>query len=248
MKIDEITRTRRQTDIKFDEPAAGAGPVARAQHHNVDQARPGPKRRVRMKMPDVSIGMPTGEIDDVVSDDQARANAAGAPEFSIRTPGYGAATPPPPNPDNLPATISTGLRAMPGEHDLPDFDPNWLKVKHLPGMMLRQIRAVGRQVFGQFTDYPLEEIEMMSTITHPDADVKRVMKWVSVNGIKDDEASIDLEQTFRGYGAADVQLWRTEKADYLIMRDLGGHYVYTWPGGRGGRLNDPKRLRIDHAR
>ena len=146
----------------------------------------------------------------------------------------GAVPEPPRNPQNLPAVVSRAL-VQAGQGD---FNPEWIMVRHLPGYMQNAIRALGRQVFRQFTETPVEDIQVMTTLTHSQADVQRMFAFIRRNAVRDDVARIDFQQVVPGYDA-DVQLWRMMGYEFLLVRDFAGYYVYGWPGGRGTRLDAP---------
>lgn len=180
----------------------------------------------------MAAGMNTAGIADEI--DNAEAARRRGPAIA----GY---EPVPPNPENLPAIISREL-VVNGEED---FNPNWIKVRDLPGYMQTAIRALGRQIFRQFTDYPIEDIQMMCTLTHSEADVKRMTAFIRRHGMRDDEARIELTHIMPGF-ETDVQLWRLAGEEFLLTRDIGGYYIYGWPGGRGVHLpkpEQPRRLR-----
>lgn len=162
---------------------------------------------------------------DVLSDDEARA-IAGVTEGVEE----------PRTPQNLPAVIQTAV-AVSGERLIV---PEWHMVRHLPGYLQQPIRALGRQVFGQFTDTPVEDIQTVTTLTNDVEEVKGLMGWISRNGIRDDQAEMDFEGTIPDYKAF-VQVWNVSDYTFLLVRDFAGHYVYGWPGGRGVHLEHEAR-------
>lgn len=161
---------------------------------------------------------------DVVSDADALRNAGPAVDavdgIEPRTP------------QNLPAIIQTAI-AVSGDNSV---TPQWHMVRHLPGYLREPIRAMGRQVFAQFTETAVEDIQTVTTLSNREEEVKALMGWISRNGIRDDRAEMDFEQTMPGY-KADVQVWSAEEYTFLLVRDFAGHYVYGWPGGRGVHLD-----------
>lgn len=136
-----------------------------------------------------------------------------------------------PNPENLPAVISTAITAS-GD-DL--IVPEWHQVQNLPGYAASAIRQIGRMVFGQFTDTPIDHIQTVTTLTNDTNEVKALMHWISKNGIRDDRAEFDFGPMMV---QADVQLWNVENYSFLLVKDPYGHYVYGWPGGRGVHLEE----------
>jgi hypothetical protein len=113
-----------------------------------------------------------------------------------------------------------------------NLNPKWLRISDLPGYMQQAIRAMGRHVFSQFTKTNIEEIDILSTITHDEIEVRAVMSWVSKNGIRDDQAKMDFSRFMTGV-FANVQVWSTQDHTWLIVQDHAGYYVYRWTGGRG---------------
>jgi len=143
---------------------------------------------------------------------------------------------------NLPAVIRHEV-ALAGDVRL---DPEWHQVKQLPGYFQNAIRGLGRSVFRQFTDAPLEDMQVLTTLgnINPEHDVVGMMTWIRRNGARDDSANIDFDRIMPGY-QADVSLWRTADYSFLLVRDFAGHYIYGWGGGRGVHLAGPReRLRL----
>lgn len=131
------------------------------------------------------------------------------------------------NSENLPAVIRKDLVV-----NDQDFDPKWIMVKDLPGYYQRPIKALGRQIFSQFTNTPIEKIQVLSTLTNSESDVRKMMAFISRRGIKDDTAIIDFDDIMPGV-QADVQLWKMTGFEFLLVKDMMGYYIYAWPGGRG---------------
>jgi hypothetical protein len=154
------------------------------------------------------------------------------------------ADPEPPQPENLPANISK-------EVSHPDFNPEWMKVKQLPGYMVTQLKTISKQIFQGIL--PIEnfgEMNFISTLTHPEDEVKVVAKWVKEHAYKDDDAFFDVE-VIPGYQVR-AQLYRTNNYNFFIAKDWmgdeeAGHYVYMWEQGRGtevgGSTGKEKRIR-----
>jgi hypothetical protein len=169
---------------------------------------------------------------DHISDEQARARS-GLNHIEM-TEGV---TPEVPNPENLPAVINqamtqSGVRT-----------PEWTMVRDLPGYMANSIRVLGRQVFNQFTDTPVEDIQAVTTLTHSDIEVRSLMSWIRKNGVCDDSAHMDFDNVMPGY-TAKTRLWKVKDYDFLLVEDMGGKYVYGWPGGRGVHLDNQPAPRI----
>lgn len=144
----------------------------------------------------------------------------------------------PRNPENLPAVIGQAV-AESGDGMIV---PQWHMVRHLPGYLQQPIRALGRMVFRQFTDTPVEDIQTCTTLSNRVDEVKALMGWISRNGIRDDQAEMDFEGTIPDY-KAETQVWNVQGYTFLLVKDFAGHYVYGWPGGRGVHLeHEPRPL------
>ena len=139
--------------------------------------------------------------------------------------------PVPPTTENLPALIS---RAVQVDHG--GFTPKWMQVKQLPGYQFSQIRRLGRAVFSSFTKTALEDMQILSTVTNKEIEVRAMMAWIRKNGIRDDEALLS-------FGAVDAQtgLWKTKDYTFLVVRDFSGYHVFGWAGGRGVALKNDAR-------
>jgi hypothetical protein len=245
------TKTGDKTGLDFDlMPHLDKGAVATTGAGRDVRSLPGKKTR-RRKSVNVAadVGAEAGrhfgslsqhDMPDEIDDEEARRRAGLDDPNMDDTIG---AEPVPPTTENLPAVIRTEVEKTGGK-----IFPEWRQIKHLPGYIQQPIRALGRAVFGQFTDTPIEDIQMIGTIggLNPDRDVAGMMKWIERHGVRDDAANIDFSQIMPGY-RADVSLWRTEDYSFLLVSDFGGKYIYAWAGGRGFRMGDEpanrKRLR-----
>jgi hypothetical protein len=137
-------------------------------------------------------------------------------------------------PENLPAVISTAISAS-GDSKL---NPEWHMVKNLPNYQMKAgIRQLGKMLFGSFTDTPIDEIQVLSTLSNPETDVKAMAHWITRNGVRDDVSEIDFSQIIPGY-KADIQLWSVSGFQFMICKDQFGFYLYGWPGGRGVHLGN----------
>jgi hypothetical protein len=245
------TRTR-QSDPTFD-PNLNQPPVPQ-NTPGEPPARPGSVRQPGDEQPP-NINVPLSPqaqghlgdlsgsgIGDEISDEEAARRAGLHPQMTPSP----SDQPEPPPPENLPAVIRSELMAH-GDKEFQDpaFNPKWIQVKHLPGYLQSAIRGLGRAVFSQFTDTPIEDIQVLSTLSNPTYDVKKMMAFIRKNGVRDDSAEIDFEPVMPGYSAK-TQLWRMVGYDFLLVKDLMGYYIYSWPGGRGvhvGQAPEPRRLR-----
>jgi len=169
---------------------------------------------------------------DVISDEEA-ARIAGYGDDAFADEGI----PEPRTPEMLPAVISRAV-AETGDGLV---HPQWHMVRNLPGYLREPIRALGRPLFSQFTDTPLEDIQILTTILNPDRELQALAGWIRRNGIMDDDPEIDFDRVFPGYKVK-PQIWNVEGYTFLLMEDFAGRYIYGWPGGRGVHLeNEPPR-------
>jgi len=145
----------------------------------------------------------------------------------------------PVTPETLPTVISTAV-ANTGE-----VSPEWHMVRNLPGYMKSAIRAMGRAVFSPFTNTPIEDIQVVSTLSNPKPEVRAMMNWIRENGHRDDEAELHFHEIMPGYGAK-TQIWTVENCTFMLVQDHAGHYVYGWPANSrpSNRLDNNERLRL----
>jgi hypothetical protein len=252
--INEATRptktgTRDKTD-QFDfmpslEPGGAVAPAAASKKDVAPKTLPGRKAKHRFKAIDLGddpeLGAQVGQhlgalgqadIADEIDDAEAR-RRAGIEDMD--TPDTIGGVPEVPNIENLPAIISR------------EMTTTGTTVNHLPGYIQQPIRALGRQIFGQFTDTPIEDIQMIGTIgnINPERDVRGMMAWITRNGIRDETANIDFNRIMPGY-TAETSLWNTDDFTFLLVKDMMGYYIYGWVNGRGTKLDGdplPKMIR-----
>jgi len=164
---------------------------------------------------------------DVVSDREAREFAAKDGADALRPPANagtpGAAEVEPRTPENLPAVISHAIERA-GDR----FDPRWHMVRRLPGYLAEPIRRLGRSLIGAFTQTPIEEIQVVSTLSNSETEVKMMMAWIAKHGVRQDVATLDVDAVISGY-RPDVQKWAAEGYSFLLVKDMAGYYVYAWP-------------------
>lgn len=138
------------------------------------------------------------------------------------------------NSQNLPAVISRAIAAG-GDR----FQPRWHMIRRLPGYLQEPIRGMARPIFREFTSTPIEDLQVLSTASNSEFEVKMMMSWIAKHGTRVDEADIDLSGMVPGYRAK-AQKWTAEEYTFLLVKDEWGHYVYGWP-----REHD---LDLDHDR
>lgn len=146
-----------------------------------------------------------------------------------------------PTTENLPAVIHQEMVEGGGRV----VEPDWHQVKHLPGYMQQPIRSMGRSVFRQFTNTPIEDIQVLTTLggINPERDVTGMMQWIRHHGVRDDSRVIDFSAVMPGY-TADVSLWNTQNFSFLLVHDFAGYYIYGWKEGRGVHLDAPAAPRL----
>lgn len=190
-------------------------------------------------------GMPGGDMsvlsdvvgrEDEISDEEAARHAGHDAEAMNPV---GRPRPEPRTPENLPAVIRNDLLDLSrkgDDSDLAEFDPEWHMVKHLPGYMSSGIRAMGREIFKVYFDIPIEKVQILSTMTNPGYDVKKMAAIIDRYGIK--EFDDKLEFPFRdpmggGQYQPLVRVYSWDGNTFMLVRDSMGEYIYAAPTGRG---------------
>lgn len=130
-------------------------------------------------------------------------------------------------PDMLPAVISKELERQGGS-----FSPEWHQVQNLPGYVQTAIRALGRKVFGEFTSTPIEDLQVCSTLSNDEMEVKKLAAILTRRGQRITDANIDFSGIMPGYDA-DVSLYQLGEAQFMAVKDMAGIYVYAWPKADG---------------
>jgi hypothetical protein len=162
---------------------------------------------------------------DEISDDEARRRAQ-IPEETLRIGGIRQrlARLPRPTQPGTDLVVQNFQNALIEAKESP-FEPKWMKVRQLPAYLLSQIRRLGRDVFTELgTTVPLEEVQIISTLTHPATDVQKMAYLISNYGQKMRE-----QTNIFGNVSCDVQIWRFANYDWVVVEDFGGNYIYGWP-------------------
>lgn len=111
-------------------------------------------------------------------------------------------------------------------------EPEWHQVKHLPGYLAAAIRAMGRQVFGVFTNTRIEDIQIIANLggqgPNSERELDAVAGWLKDNGVRDTDGEMNFHQSIPDYGA-EFQVYNAEKFTFMIVKDEYGNYVYSWP-------------------
>lgn len=142
-------------------------------------------------------------------------------------------------PENLPEIINRAVVES-GEFDL---EPDWYMVKDTPGYVYNGIRRLGSMIFSNYTNLPLDEINILCTLTNNDEEVKGMMAWIVENGELVCNDDLKFERIMPGYSPK-VQLWAVEGYSFLLVKDHEGHYIYGWPGGNNVKLNYDKENEV----
>jgi hypothetical protein len=138
---------------------------------------------------------------------------------------------------DVPSVISNAMQASGMQ------TPEWHNVNNLPGFQDRNVRGMGRQVFGMFTTTPVEQIQTMANVEgqgpNTDAEMRAVAGWLRDNA--DDLGAVDLShgQAIPGY-RPDVKEYRANGVRFHVVRDPMGQYIYAYPD-QDARLGGPPR-------
>lgn len=183
-------------------------------------------------------------LEDVISDEQAAANA-GVDMDQGQDEEYGRPEP------ETPGTDVANIETMPDivnkeiSKSTP-IDPEWHQVKHLPGYLAAAIRAMGRQVFGVYTDTKIEDIQVVANLggqgPNSERELSAVANWLQENGERNTEGEMNFRQSIPDYGA-EFQLYEHGEFTFMVVQDEYGNYVYSWPTkDNKSEFNDRKRL------
>lgn len=132
----------------------------------------------------------------------------------------------PVTPATLPAVISNSMVAA------GMITPEWHMVSNLPGYLQRPIRQLGRAVFNQYTDTPVEQIQVLADLNGSGPNDARELnalgKWVVDNGAPVTDGEIDFAGSMPGY-KAQVKIFNVGDAQVMLVKDAMGNYAYAWP-------------------
>lgn len=118
--------------------------------------------------------------------------------------------------------------------------PNWYPVKRLPGYARTAIRTMGKEVFSPFTNTPIDDIHVLSSLTNSESELKYTAIWIRKHGKKVDKAHLDFEGKLPGY-EADLEVWDVSGYQFALVEDFMGVYIYGWiPKGKR-KYFDPKQ-------
>lgn len=125
-------------------------------------------------------------------------------------------------PDALPARISKELSTQSGS-----FNPEWHQVRNLPGYMLSAIRALGRRIFDTYTTTPIEDLQVLSSMTNDQTEVQMMAALLKKRGKRLHQGEMSF-QNMPGY-KAQVAAFEMGRGQFLAVKDESGEYIYAWP-------------------
>lgn len=110
--------------------------------------------------------------------------------------------------------------------------PEFHKVSNLPGYLVHAIRKMGRAVFAQYTNTPVDDIQLVANLggqgPNTATEVNSVAKWVHETGNLVTSGEIDFEQSMPGY-KADIRVYDVNDIQVMLVKDEYGTYVYSYP-------------------
>lgn len=115
--------------------------------------------------------------------------------------------------------------------------PTWYSVATLPNAMMKMgIQRLGRDLFGGFTDTPIDQINVLASPVNA-RDVQVMAKWIQENGtMVDGDVHIDFSRIMPGYDA-EISLWKAEGCEFMLVRDFMGNYIYGWVDNSQGAID-----------
>lgn len=147
-------------------------------------------------------------------------------EFDDSDVGLGQSEEEPTEPTTMPAQINKGVKAA------EDLTPEWYTINQLPGYMQQGIRQVGKTVFGSFTKTPMDKILILANLggsgPHEQLELNNVAGWAMENSVRRDDLSMKFGEIIPGY-EPDAKLYVTAEDTFLLVRDMMGDYIYSWP-------------------
>lgn len=127
---------------------------------------------------------------------------------------------------DVPAVINNAMRVAGVEM------PEWHTVNNLPGFRQRNIRGMGRQIFGMFTRTPLEQIQTIANVDgqgpNTNAELRAVASWLMNNAEDMGDVQLSHGQAIPGYNP-DVKEYRINGVRFHVVRDPMGQYIYAYP-------------------
>jgi hypothetical protein len=127
---------------------------------------------------------------------------------------------------DVPAIISNAMQTTGMQ------TPEWHHVSNLPGYSQQNVRGMGRQLFGMFTNTPLEQIQTMANVQgqgpNTDAEMRSVAAWLRDNAQDLGRVDVDHGMAVPGY-KPDVKEYSMNGVRFHLVRDPMGQYIYAYP-------------------
>jgi len=127
---------------------------------------------------------------------------------------------------DVPAVISSAMRVAGVQ------TPDWHTINNLPGFQSRNIRGMGRQIFGMFTSTPLQDIKTVANVNgqgpNTDAEMRAVAGFLRDNAEDMGDVELDHGEAIPGY-RPDVKEYRINGVRFHVVRDPMGQYIYAYP-------------------
>ncbi len=143
------------------------------------------------------------------------------------------------NNKNLPAIAGQALMAAGVQ------SPEFHQVANLPGNMLSMIRQLGRSLFSSFTKTPVSEIYVVANLggqgPNTNREVQAVAGWLKKHGSDLGSGTVDFSKVMPGYDA-DIHQFSAAGARWMLVKDFGGQYIYSWPETDSLGAGNKKRL------
>jgi hypothetical protein len=156
------------------------------------------------------------------------------------------------NAQDVPSIISNAMQAA------GTASPEWHTINNLPGYNHRNVRGMGRNVFGMFTSTPLEQIKTIANVNgqgpNTDAEIRAVASFLINNADDLGEVHLSHGEAIPGY-EPDVKEYSIDGVRFHVVRDPMGQYIYAYPdadarintnrarlGGQGGEPQAQGRL------
>ena len=234
------TKTKKVTDIKFADPMSKGELTANRRGNTGVSSRdifgtPGGKAATRATIKPLNrqstdwiADLPDDLVDPEDPTDHVLDVHADEPE--------------PPTTENLPATVSKAMWDPNTKTGKANPNLTWHQVKNLPGYAKTAIRAIGRVVFAPFTTTPIDDIQVLSTLSNSEIEVKAMISWLVRNGVKVQDTNLDFNgRIFPGYNP-EIKLYRALDYEFMCVKDHEGYYVYAWPATANRLDQEQNRL------
>jgi hypothetical protein len=127
---------------------------------------------------------------------------------------------------DVPAVLNTILQAAGVQN------PEWHKIQNLPGFGDRNIRGMGRQLFGMFTSTPLQDIKTIANVEgqgpNTDEELRAVAGFLQNHAEDMGEVEVGHGMAIPGY-RPQVKEYRVNGIRFHVVQDPMGQYIYAYP-------------------